>query len=339
MRTPRNAILLIGNSILKLSIMILDDEKAIGKAAGACPCPSILAVVVLYRMSPSQSPGYRSLLASSAALAPGKLRLKIVVYDNTPESKQAYSLPDYVEYFPAARNDGIAGAYNHALQIAVTEDFEWLLTLDQDTTLPPQILQRLSGLTKTLAENEQVAAIVPHLVEGSALISPQYVGRWRAWAIPSQFIGIPDREITALNSATTWRVRYLQEIGGFDRRFWLDYLDHSLHKRTFQAGKRVYVAGDIEAEHALTFLDIDKKMTAARLENILLAESAFTDIYKSPLERILLPLRWAKRYCLRFQKGTDRRLVQTTLKAMLRQLFYSRRRRITQWEQSLNDHH
>ena len=34
---------------------------------------------------------------------------------------------------PAARNEGVAGAYNYALRLAAREGFAWMLTLDQDT--------------------------------------------------------------------------------------------------------------------------------------------------------------------------------------------------------------
>ncbi|MGB7264636.1 MAG: glycosyltransferase [Terracidiphilus sp.] len=319
--------------------MILNQENVPPETPQGRTCPSILAVIVLYRMSPFQSPGFRSLLESSKALAPGDLRLKILVYDNAPERTPTFTLPDHVDYFPAPQNDGIAGAYNYALRIAEVEAFGWLLTLDQDTTLPPQILARLAALTKTLEKNERVAAIVPQLVEGAKPISPAYVGHWRPSNLPLGFTGIPDREITAFNSATTWRVQHLLEIGGFDKRFWLDCLDHVLHNRTFRAGKQIYIAGDIKAEHELSLRRISKGMTPARLENILLAESAFMDLYKSPVERALFTLRLVKQCCGRLLRREDLRLVQKTLMVAVRQLLRTRRRRLKQWEESLNDQH
>lgn len=317
--------------------MALDQEKASQTAAHVTRCPSILAVIVLYRMDPSRAPAFRSLLASAAAQAPDNLHLKILMYDNTPNGRQPHSLPDYVEYVPSIQNDGLAGAYNYALRVAETEGFDWLLTLDQDSNLPVSILHSLAAVAKSLQESDKVVAIVPHLVEGVQSISPLYVGYWRPSKIPQGFSGLPDREICAVNSAATWRVSYLREIGGFDSRFWLDYLDYTMHRCAFRAGKRVYVAGNIVVQHELASLDPGKRMSPARFENVLMAESAFADLYKNPLERAILPLRWA-RECLRYtQRGDDPRCVRSTLRAMLRRLFRSRRYRLAQWQKSVSD--
>jgi GT2 family glycosyltransferase len=322
---------------IQLSKMALDREKASQIAAQQIRCPSILAVIVLYRMDPFQAPVFRSLLASASAQAPGDLHLKILMYDNTPNGRQPHSLPDYVEYVPAKQNDGLAGAYNYALGIAETEGFDWLLTLDQDSRVPVSILPRLAALARSLQGNEQVVAIVPHLLEDAKSISPLYVGYWRPSKIPQGFSGLPDREICAMNSAATWRVAYLREVGGFDSRFWLDYLDYAMHRCAFRAGKLVYIAPEIVVQHELSTLDLGKRMSPTRFENVLLAESAFADLYKNSLERAILPVRWA-RECFRYmQRGDDLSFVRSTLRAMLRRLFRSRRYRLAQWQKSVSD--
>jgi GT2 family glycosyltransferase len=300
-------------------------------------CPSILAVIVLYRMDPSQAPAVRSLLASAGAIADGKFRIKILLYDNAPSGNPHPAYPRFVHYHAATCNGGLAGAYNYALQVAAAENYEWLLTLDQDSRVPDSILHRLAELITTLEKNTQVVAIVPQLLDVAQSVSPSYVGLWRPKSVVKGFSGVPDREITALNSATTWRVSYLREIGGFDSRFWLDYLDHMLHRCAFRAGKRVYIAGDIVVQHELSTLDLAGRMSSARFENLLLAESAFADLYKSPIERVVLILRWGRESCRYIQRGDDPLFVRATLKAMLRRLFRSRRNRLSRWERSVDE--
>jgi GT2 family glycosyltransferase len=131
-------------------------------------------------------------------------------------------------------------------------------------------------------------------------------------------------------------VSYLLEIGGFDTRFWLDYLDHSLHRSAFRAGKRVYIAGDILVQHELSTLDLGGRMSSARFENLLLAQSAYADLYDTPIERAILILRWGRECCRYIQRRDDPLFVRATLKAMLRRLFRSRRHRLFQWQNSVD---
>jgi GT2 family glycosyltransferase len=314
--------------------MAFDHGKGRQVEAAEISCPSILAVIVLYRMAPSQASAVRSLLASAGEFADENFRIKILLYDNAPSGNPHPPFPSFVHYYSATCNGGLADAYNYALRVAQTEGYQWLLTLDQDSRVPESILDRLASLTKTLEKNDQVVAIVPHLLDATKPVSPSYVGLWRPMSVPKEFSGVPDREIAALNSATAWRVSYLLEIGGFDTRFWLDYLDHLLHRCAFRAGKRVYIAGDILVQHELSTLDLGGRMSSARFENLLQAESAFADLYRTPIERAMLILRWGRECCRYVQERNDTHFVRITLKAMLRRLFRSRRHRLAQWERS-----
>jgi GT2 family glycosyltransferase len=316
--------------------MALDQEKATPISTLEVPCPSILAVIVLYRMDPSEAPAVRSLLASASTLVHGNPRLKVLLYDNAPSTNPQFPHSDFVDYYAAPCNGGLADAYNYALRIAETEGYEWLFTLDQDSCIPGSILHRMADLTRALQKKEQVVGIVPQLWEGAKSISPSYVGLWRPKSVAKGFSGIPDREITALNSATTWRVSYLREIGGFDLRFWLDYLDHALHRCAFRAGKRVYIAGDIVVQHELSTLDLGGRMSSARFDNLLSAESAFADLYKTPLERAMLLLRWGRECCRYIQRRDNSRFVRATLQAMLRRIFRTRSYRLAQWNRSVD---
>src|ERR1700743_926850 len=108
----------------------------------AGPVPTILIVVVRYRMLLEDSQTMRTLrgcLASGAEL--GK-NFSILVWDNTPtglpvgQSGQSVSgLPVAMEYRHSEENAGVAGAYNYAMELAEQRGISWLLLLDQDTTI------------------------------------------------------------------------------------------------------------------------------------------------------------------------------------------------------------
>src|SRR5258705_184789 len=92
---------------------------------------TLLAVVPLYNMRPTDSIGFMSLIAAAACSA--DLRLAVLLYDNAPSGSSPGEFPANVRYVAASGNDGLAAAYNRALEVADMESISWLLTLDQDT--------------------------------------------------------------------------------------------------------------------------------------------------------------------------------------------------------------
>jgi GT2 family glycosyltransferase len=114
-----------------------------GKPAGGNRATfELLAVIVLYKMQPSESAAFRSLQSAISGLALGQSGIRILLYDNTPGGCDPGPLPEGVQYEAAGQNAGLAAAYNHALAIARREKDTWLLILDQDTTLPSNYLSR-----------------------------------------------------------------------------------------------------------------------------------------------------------------------------------------------------
>jgi len=101
---------------------------------------SLIAVVVLYKLSPDDSSTLRTVLAAARNVSLEELRFKVVVWDNTPGGQAIEELPDGVLYVPAPENPGLAAAYNQVLAMAEAEGYEWLLTLDQDSILPADFL-------------------------------------------------------------------------------------------------------------------------------------------------------------------------------------------------------
>ena len=78
----------------------------------------VLAVIVLYKMQPSESAAFRSLQSSISDLAQGQSGIQVLLYDNTPGGCDPGPLPEGVQYEAAGQNTGISAAYNHALAIA-----------------------------------------------------------------------------------------------------------------------------------------------------------------------------------------------------------------------------
>jgi GT2 family glycosyltransferase len=296
---------------------------------------SILAVIVLYRMAPSESPAFRSLQASAINLNQCDARVKILLYDNTPGGQKSGVLPNNTEYWAASRNQGIAPAYNFALGQADTQGFDWLLTLDQDTTVPEHFLERVYKILQVVANCPDIAAIVPEVSDHGVLISPNIVSLGRSIRLPKDFIGIAKGELSAINSATTWRVRTWREIGGFNPLFWLDSLDRWAYYAIQHAGNRVYVAKDLHVEHKLSLLDPSNQMTPARYENYLGARCAFCDLHGNILESVILIAYLTHDLYAQFlnRESTDlRHITWTHLKRMI---LWTRKSRIEAWKKDM----
>lgn len=291
----------------------------------------ILAVIVLYKVQPASSVAYQTLRTAISRLGEQQSSIRILLYDNTPHAEPPNDLPEDADYHAASHNEGIAGAYNFALRLAVSEGFPWMLTLDQDTQLPTEFLVRMSAIAGGLKDNHQTGAIVPHLLHDGMLASPVRMRPWGVSYLPRESAGFLKGEIHALNSASLFRVGALQQIGGFDPFFWLDYQDADVYRKLHQCGRRIYVADNLDVTHDLSLRSEHQSMPADRYWNYLQAESAYCDLHRGHVGGIALAARLLVRLWRQRGNGRDPALRQLTQRALLRRLCQSRRARIQEW--------
>lgn len=308
-------------------------------AEEASPEPvQIVAVVVLYLQSPSESVTVATL---AAALEQTNLvACRVLVYDNTPHSSSPPDssstlidprVPDDFRYHRAAENRGLFGAYSAGLALARAEGCEWLLTLDQDTALPADFFAAVWPGLAASSQDQRIAVIVPHLAEGDRLLSPAYVGIGRAQPLPRGFGGVPAREARAFNSAALLRVRAIEEIGGFHPCFWLDHLDSWLHRELFLHGWHMYVLASLQLEHHFSLLNYRERVSIGHFRNFLMAESAFFDLYGTWWERALYTLQLGVRMITQYGRDEPGEIQNATRSALLRRLGSGRTKRLLQW--------
>ncbi len=294
----------------------------------------ILVVIVLYKMRPENSLAYQTLNTAISRLGAHTSAISVLLYDNLPHSPFPQDLPPHVRYVPAARNQGVAGAYNYALHWATLEGFAWMLTLDQDTSLPPDFLLRIHALALRLSGVHTVGAIVPHLLSRGRQLSPVRIRPWGVTYLRRHTAGFATGEIHAFNSASLFRVRALQQIGGCHPDFWLDYQDAYLYTRLHQCGRKVYLAEDLEVEHDLSLLSPSPPMDPERFRNFLEAESAYCDLYRGRTAGLFLTGRLLGRICRQQRTGADAVTRLLTRKHFLRRLLVTRGDRLKIWRRS-----
>jgi GT2 family glycosyltransferase len=300
----------------------------------------IVAVVVLYQQSPSDSVTVATLAA--ALRQTDLVACRVLVYDNTPHSSSTPdssstlidpSLPEGFCYHRAAENRGLFGAYSAGLALALAEQCEWLLTLDQDTALPADFFASVRPGLTAASEDSRIAAIVPHLAEGDRLLSPAYVGVGRSKPLPRGFGGVPSREARAFNSAALLRVRAIEDIGGFHPCFWLDHLDSWLHRELFLHGWRIYVLASLQLEHHFSLLNYRERVSIGHFRNFLLAESAFFDLYGTWWERALYTVQLGVRMITQHGREEPAEIQDATRTALMRRIGTGRTKRLMRWRQ------
>jgi glycosyltransferase involved in cell wall biosynthesis len=301
------------------------------------PPTTILAVIVLYNKDPRNALALGSVLNSAALVPASRLQMKVLLYDNSSGVNVSGDLPMNVEYRHAPNNQGLAGAYNAALDMASDQGFEWLLTLDQDTSIPDNFLDRISRIAQSLQSNTRVAAIVPEVSDHGVFISPNIVKHGRSRRLPKDLCGIPNGELAAINSATTWRVQPWRVLGGFNPLFWLDYLDLWACHVIQVAGYQFYVAGGLHVDHQLSLLDANNPMPLTRFENYLGARCAFCDLHGSRRGGILLTSQFIYKFLAQTIKGDNVKFRSITWKYIKRRIRWTRERRIEVWKKEVTD--
>jgi GT2 family glycosyltransferase len=242
---------------------------------------NLTIVVVLYKQKPEDSKTFLTLNRSLISQHNDLNNIELVLYDNSLE-KYAFSPLEYegihISYVHDPRNLGIATAYNYALKKANQNGSQWLLLLDHDTELTDDYITEIFNI---YAYPKEVAAIVPKVTNDQTMISPIYSHSLRPLTEDRPGNGLQEQPVMAINSGSLIRVDFLNEVGGFNEEFALDYLDHWLFFEIYARGKKVWVL-DVILEHELSVMDYNR-VSLNRYKSILESEGKFYKDYRTDL--------------------------------------------------------
>lgn len=233
-------------------------------------CLPAVAVVVLYRQAPMESMTLRSLAEACEAGFP--MPGEILVFEN--EARRDHSDCELLarlsaRYISNGDNLGIRGGYEAARQRASELGFDWLWLLDQDTVLPKAYFEVVAKALDEVGRNEDCAAICPLVESEGRVISP--LGKFGQPAEGCVAILPPGSVTSAVNSGALVRRSFVDALGGFDARLWLDGLDHWLFLSLRARQRQVAVAG-ARLEHALSVLGTGSYVPVSRYRSILASE-------------------------------------------------------------------
>jgi GT2 family glycosyltransferase len=265
----------------------------------------VLVVLVLYRMRAEESPAFTSLLGILSEDPVARDALELMVCDNTPYEQNAPEGFSGV-YVRDTRNPGLAKNYNRALEAAKERGIEWLLLLDQDTTLTGSYVAEVCRETSMLAKESPVVAFVPKLAERCVVCSPAEPPVWGPpRPIRANDEGPSDRRLFAFNSGAVLRVSAVLGMGGFSEAFPLDYLDHATFSKLQARGGRLHLLRSV-LEHELSSNTESRSVAAVRRqESVLDAERRFYAEYGTVGQRWLRRVRLLKAVMGRLVRGKE----------------------------------
>ena len=142
--------------------------------------------------------------------------------------------PDKLHHITNPGNSGVATALNQAMQYAADKGYDWVVTLDQDSVCPPDLVIQLSRH----CSKERVGIIAPSFIDENYY---RNVNSYTGW----KFV------MGAITSASLTNVAIWKEVGGFDDEFFIDYVDYEYWARLITKGYAVIVDYDVHFKHKI----------------------------------------------------------------------------------------
>ena len=147
---------------------------------------------------------------------------KIYVFDN---SEKGTNLNDeHIVYMTEGKNRGIAYALNKIMEKAQIDDFDWVVTMDQDSIVPDGMI---SGFRKCIALHSDVGIICPQVIDKRRVYS---VAERNKEEVYIDF---------CITSASCTSIEAWEKCGKFDEWLFIDLVDNEFCKRIRMRGYKI----------------------------------------------------------------------------------------------------
>lgn len=169
---------------------------------------------------------------------------KVYIIDNSMDNneKLADSLNnDKIEYVFNGRNLGIAKALNLACEKAASDGYEWILTMDQDSSFDSN---DINEYFKTFTDVEKM---------NTGIFSPRHILKNDVDKIDNnkEFVEVDH----VMTSGNLLNLKIWEEIGKFDENLFIDEVDSEICFRIIESGYKVIQLNKIRMFHELGNLE------------------------------------------------------------------------------------
>lgn len=139
-----------------------------------------------------------------------------------------------IEYIKMNGNEGIAKALNIAKNRAIEENYNWLLTMDQDSKFKNNDFFKMLNLVKKYF-NKNIAIFSPfHKTIGSIYETEDIL-----------------KKDVVMTSGNLLNLKIAQKVGDFEEKFFIDEVDHDYCYRIKKLGYEIIVLNKIILNHNL----------------------------------------------------------------------------------------
>ena len=173
---------------------------------------TISAVIVLY------NPDQYSLFGNIESCVSQVQHTFLIDNSENPDSQLLDRLKNltHVSYIWNNGNQGIAHALNLGAAKARELNYQWLVTLDQDTLLPSNFVERIAAQIDSDAENN-VGILAPAYENGRTIAVD---------GAENGFQGRPKAVLFTMTSGNFLNLRLHDLVGGFMDALFIDHVDH-----------------------------------------------------------------------------------------------------------------
>jgi GT2 family glycosyltransferase len=189
--------------------------------------------------------------------------LELIVYDNSKKPQQPIEHPGLrITYFHDPDNPGVSKAYNVAAAHAMANRKEWILLLDQDTTMPATLL---GSYTTAIGRHPEIKLFVPILkLQNGKIFSPCSYRFKRGFYLTSLVSGIHSlNKLAPVNSGMLIDLKAFHKVGGYNEKVKLDFSDFQFIER-FRSVYSTFYVMDVVCEQDFSDDDISFTSQAKR---------------------------------------------------------------------------
>lgn len=205
---------------------------------------NIVFFIVTYKEHFDKSVTYNKLI-ESFFVSNLSNQISVFIFDNTPQDDVHHyntintSVDDKrinLKYFTKKSNIGLAKAYNFLANEAINNGYEWVVLLDQDTTLPKNFYDSYVNTS------EEILIQAPKVLSNGKMISPALYSNYRSKIIKDVInCTYPIANISCINSGLLINLDLYKMVGGYNEELFLDFCDHEFMLRVKQKYTKIRI--------------------------------------------------------------------------------------------------
>lgn len=162
---------------------------------------------------------------------------KLYIVDNTEGNSNEARIPNNnkIKYMFRNENIGVAAALNVGANLATQEGYEWLLTMDQDTTFKPGVIPKMKEIINS-QDMSKIGIVTPWHKTKANIKKPNVKH---------------DNPTDVMTSGNILNLEIFRKIGGFQEDFFIDGIDIEYCLKLHKNGYNILRINDLEIEHNL----------------------------------------------------------------------------------------